>query len=1084
MRGFFRLFPFILGACVCAGIGLLALDLYAQAAGPGNSAKTSPAAAPSQTTAIPAGGKTPAAGPAKATDYSTEPYVIEKIATAVAFQNDGTNTMDVAVRTRIQSDAGIKQFGIVSLPYASASTSVQLAYARVTTPDGKTIATPAENVLDLPAQITQQVPFYSDIKVVQAAVKGLAVGDTLEYAFHATTTKPLDPGQFWYSDDFFKDGVALDEELEISVPQGRYVKVQSPDLQPTTTQKDGRAIYTWKTSHLESAGAADKNAAPAPKHPAVELTTFHNWDEVGAWFNALAAPQAVPDADVRAKALELTSGAKTEQEKIQALYNFVSMKYRYIGIDFGIGRYQPHAASDVMANDYGDCKDKHTLFTALLAAVGIKAYPALINTTAELDADVPSPAQFDHVITAIPQGQGYLFLDTTPEVAPYGYLIPDIRDKKALVIAGASDSALVETPADPPFQSFMNFTSDGSLTDSGEYDGKMQMTIRGDAELLFRIGLRAVGESQWNTALQTISSNLGFGGTVSGGTVSELEATDKPLEFDYSYKRERIGDWDNKQLSAPLPPVDLGAAPDESVKNPEPLKMGPPMNEDLIATIKLPADANPQVPAAVSLHEPFANYDATYSLSGGVLHIERKLAVTAHEVPVKQFDEYRKFVKQVVNDESRLIPVYSNQSATGGTSNPDAEALLKKGGAARISGDTDGAIADYQQAVAKDPNYLQAWLALGSSQMAIGDRKGGAKSMKKAAALAPGSYTTKVIARMLTIERLPDDSLEVWRMVQKQNPQDAEAAMAIGSLLMGKKEYSDALVELQTAAKLKPADASILVELGNAYIKTGDSDQGKASIQKAVALSSTAEVLNNAAWYLADANLNLDDALRYSTDAVKQVEAQTAKVTLDNATVGNFRFMNVLASDWDTLGWIQFKLGHNDDALGYLNAAWTLAENPMQAYHIGQVYEKLGRIHEAVIAYAEAVSGDGGEADAQKRLDALRPDGTFRAGQQAGVLTFQNERTIPLSYIYSGSANAIFNVLIGPGPKVIDVKFVSGSEALRERGAEALKKAKFNVEFPQGSSAVIARQGVLNCESVVPKCEFVLFPADSVRTVN
>lgn len=1072
--GFFRLFPFILAACVCAGVGLVAFEAHGQAAGGGDVAKTA-TGAPAQTSTT--------AAVAKAPDYSTEPYVIEKIATVVAFQNDGTNTTDVTVRARIQSDAGIKQFGIVSLPYASASTSVQLVYARVTTPDGKTIETPAENVLDLPAQITQQVPFYSDIKVLQAAVKGLAVGDTLEYAFHATTTKSLDPGQFWYSGDFFKEGVALDEELEVSVPQGRYVKVQSPDLQPTTAQKAGRTIYIWKTSHLESAGASDKDAAEVPKHPAVQLTTFHNWNEVGAWFNALAAPQAVPAADVRAKALELTSGAKTDQEKIQALYNFVSMKYRYIGIDFGIGRYQPHAASDVMANDYGDCKDKHTLFTALLAAVGIKAYPALISTGAELDIDVPSPAQFDHVITAIPQGQGYLFLDTTPEVAPYGYLIPDIRDKKALVIADASDSALVKTPADPPFPSFLNFTSDGSLTDSGEYDGKMQMTMRGDAELIFRIALRQVGESQWNTALQAISSNLGFGGQVSNGTVSQLETTDKPLEFDYSYKRERIGDWDNKQLSAPLPPVDLAAAPDESVKNPEPLKMGSSMTEDMQATIKLPADANPQVPQAVSLHESFGDYDATYSLSGGVLHIERKLAVKAREVPVGQFDEYRKFVKQVVNDESRLIPVYSNQSATGGTSNPDAEALFKKGEVARTSGDRAGAIAAYQQAVTKDPNYLQAWLMLGYLQLGT-DRSAGVTSLKKAAAIAPANPSTKLIARMLQSAKLPDDSLEVWRMVEKQNPQDAEAPMGIAWLLMNKKDYSGALVELQTAARLHPTDAGLLAEIGNAYIKNGDSDQGKAAIQKAVTLSSTPEVLNDAAWYLAEANLNLEDAVRYSSDAVKQVEAQTAKVTLDKATLGNFRFMTVLASDWDTLGWIQFKLGHSDEALDYLTASWNLTQNPMAAYHIGQVDEKLGRIHEAVVAYGEAVSGDGGQPDAQKRLDVLRPDGAFKVGEQPNVGALQDERTIPLSHFYLASANATFSVLIGPGPKVIDAKFVSGSGALQERGIEALKKAKFKTLFPPDSSAIIVRQGVLDCESIVPKCEFVMFPPGMVHTTN
>ncbi|HTZ75568.1 MAG TPA: DUF3857 domain-containing protein [Candidatus Aquilonibacter sp.] len=1049
---------------------------YARQSAGTSSGKTSPPGTPaSQNTT---------AGATKPADYSEEPYVIEKTSTSLVFQSDGTYTTDITVRVRVQSQAAVQEFGVVSLPYASATSTLQLVYARVTTPDGQVIATPPDNVLDMPAEITQQAPFYSDLKVLQAAVKGLAVGDTLEYAFHGATTKPVDPGQFWFDFDFFNAGVALDEELQISVPQGKYVNVKSPDVKPTTEQKDGQTIYSWKTSHLQSAGAANKDSASAPKHSAVQITTFHDWGEVGAWFYALAAPEAVPTPDVRAKALELTNGATTDQQKIQALYNFVSTKYRYIGIDFGIGRYQPHAASDVLSNDYGDCKDKDTLLTALLASVGIKAYPALIGTTEELDPDVPSPAQFDHVITAIPQGQGYLFLDTTPEVAPYGYLIAGIRDKKALVIPGSTGATLVQTPADPPFPSFFNFRANGSLTESGEYDGKMQVTIRGDAELIFRLALRQVGESQWNTALQAISSNLGFGGTVSDGAISNLETADKPLELNYSYKRDREGDWDDKQITAPLPPVDLAGAPDESAKNPEALKIGSPFNEDFQAAIKLPSDANPQVPAAVSLHESFADYDATYSVSAGVLHIERKLAMKAREVPVAQFDGYREFVKSVLNDESRFIPIFDTSESSAASSNPDAVAVFNKGLTARQEGDVNGAIADFQQAVTKDPNYAQAWGMLGVTHMQSGDRNLAVTEMKKAAALAPSSPAAKFLARSLLAMRLPDDSLEVWRMIEKSSPQDADAPIGIGSILMSKKQYADALPELQKAAKLNPTDGNILVDVAQAYIKTGDNDQGKATIQQAVKLSYTDVVLNNAAWALVEANLDLDDALRYSTGSVKQIETQTAKVSLTDVTLKDFQAMTFLSADWDTLGWIQFKLGHNDEALSYLNAAWNLTQDPVGAYHLGQVYEKLGKTHEAVIFYEHAVSSTGGNEDAQHRLDQLRPNGKFEAGEHPDFMALQTARTVELKPFYHGSANAQFNVLIGPGPKVLDAKFLSGSEALQETGVEALKEAKFDAVFPTGSSAVILRQGVLDCESVVAKCTFVMLPPNSVHNTN
>ena len=127
---------------------------------------------------------------------------------------------------------------------------------------------------------------------------------------------------------------------------------------------------------------------------------------MGRWYGSLQQERIKPTPEIRAKAAELTKGASDDDAKLRAIYKYVSTEFRYIGIAFGIGRYQPHAAAEVLSNQYGDCKDKHTLFASLLDAVGIKAYPALISSSQEIDPDVPSPGQFDHVIGVVPHGSG------------------------------------------------------------------------------------------------------------------------------------------------------------------------------------------------------------------------------------------------------------------------------------------------------------------------------------------------------------------------------------------------------------------------------------------------------------------------------------------------------------------------------------------------------------------------------------------------------------------------------------------------------------------------------------------------------
>ena len=65
------------------------------------------------------------------------------------------------------------------------------------------------------------------------------------------------------------------------------------------------------------------------------------------------------------------------------------------------GPLQPHAAAEVLANQYGDCKDKDTLLEALLHAKGFTTTPALIGAGIAPVPEVPSPAVFNHVITTV-----------------------------------------------------------------------------------------------------------------------------------------------------------------------------------------------------------------------------------------------------------------------------------------------------------------------------------------------------------------------------------------------------------------------------------------------------------------------------------------------------------------------------------------------------------------------------------------------------------------------------------------------------------------------------------------------------------
>jgi Domain of Unknown Function with PDB structure (DUF3857) len=91
-------------------------------------------------------------------------------------------------------DAGVQHHGLLTFPYASAIGSFDIEFIRVHKPDGSIVETSPDNIQDMPSEITRQAPFYSDPREKHVAVKGLGVGDVLEYKVHHTRKQATDSG--------------------------------------------------------------------------------------------------------------------------------------------------------------------------------------------------------------------------------------------------------------------------------------------------------------------------------------------------------------------------------------------------------------------------------------------------------------------------------------------------------------------------------------------------------------------------------------------------------------------------------------------------------------------------------------------------------------------------------------------------------------------------------------------------------------------------------------------------------------------------------------------------------------------------
>ena len=624
-------------------------------------ASSLPTQAPAQTTP-------PSTIPGNAA-YADEPIVIEHTDTIINLATDGTGWKEHTLVARLQSDATVKKYGVLSVPYASNSEHVELLYARVRHPDGAVAETQTSDAMDMSSPVTRQAPFYSDQKELQLPIRSLRVGDTLELKYRIVRTKAEVPGQFWGQEVFTGSAVVLSQTAELRVPTGIYLNVWSPSIKPVESSSEATAdapaqhIYRWSYSQLNPTAGKDAEAAAAAKKkilwtadqeldleqgrlPTIAWTTFRSWEEIGAWYHSLEAGRIVPDDTVKAKAAELTAGKTTDEAKVHALYDYVATNIRYIGVAFGIGRYQPHTAAEILSNQYGDCKDKHTLLAALLATEGIQSDAVLIGSRIRFNEAVPSPSSFNHLITHLTLAGKPVWLDTTAEVAPFGVLTITTRDKQALVIPATAVASIVRTPVDATGPQTVTMDAVGSLDATGVSTSRIVLTFGGDGEIAARAAFRLLPPAQYDQAVQLFSKAIGFTGTAANPVISRATDTSQPFKLSYDYKREKAGDWDHLKTIPQVMPVILPRVTD--IDPPvHAIQLGVPRTEDSTSSMKLPDGWTAILPAAVHAKCAYGTYDMTYRLDGNIVYAERRLTILQKKVLVSDWQAYKAWVDKV-----------------------------------------------------------------------------------------------------------------------------------------------------------------------------------------------------------------------------------------------------------------------------------------------------------------------------------------------------------------------------------------------------------------------------------------------------
>jgi len=194
-----------------------------------------------------------------------------------------------------------------------------------------------------------------------------------------------------------------------------------------------------------------------------------SWQSLGTFIQKMNAGKDALSPETVAQLKALTADCPDTACKIRRVYEHLQSGTRYFFVGLGIGGWQPAMAAEVDQFKYGDCKGLSNYMVAMLQAVGVPAYYALIRAGEEEQTtqypDFPN-AWFNHATLCIPMGKDTMWLECTSQTESCGFLSDFTDDRPALVIF-PEGGRLVQTPRYNETVNTIHHKTDIALADDG-----------------------------------------------------------------------------------------------------------------------------------------------------------------------------------------------------------------------------------------------------------------------------------------------------------------------------------------------------------------------------------------------------------------------------------------------------------------------------------------------------------------------------------------------------------------------------------------------------------------------------------------
>lgn len=401
----------------------------------------------------------------------------------IRLEADGRSSRTYRQIVQVLKQPAVAMFAERGFGYQGERERFVINWARVLRQSGEVVSEKPAQVQesDIPAAVAN--PVYRSAKSVRISLAGVAVGSIVDLSYTIEETKPSRAADALTAWNVNLSGVR--------VRRSRFVLDAPSDVKPVVSSinldfasrggsADGRRTTVW-----ERADPPKFTFEPfAPDTNSVQMRIIASlpgaWGDVARWYSTLAGDRYGVAPALEAKLAELVSTVRTKADSIRAVHRWVAQDIRYVSIALGMGGYQPRPPDTTFTTGFGDCKDKATLFIALLRRMGVTAHPVLLHTNASnVQRAHPSIRQFNHAIAAVELGKELVYTDLTSAYTPFGELPWPEQGGFALVVLPDGRSREVTLPKAPHLSRSIEVRVTAAMSDSGFMTGVFEETNRG-----------------------------------------------------------------------------------------------------------------------------------------------------------------------------------------------------------------------------------------------------------------------------------------------------------------------------------------------------------------------------------------------------------------------------------------------------------------------------------------------------------------------------------------------------------------------------------------------------------------------------